>query len=190
MTGYATNPVVFGLAALAVVWGVIRRDRLALGLAAWSALMWVLSGPRFAGAFMDTISVLISLYFPAAVAIGWMTVNVIETLARRTGQAQAVRGAGWAAVAALGIWGGTHIATILEPAGGLRVAGRSAGDGVDPGEYAARFSVHGEHVQLGFRPGFRDQHRRGVLAAVAGGARDGDGADDVSHRACGFSRIF
>ena len=116
VTGYATNPVVLGLAALAVVWGVIRRDRLVLGLAAWSGLMWVLSGPRFAGAFMDTISVLISLYFPAAVAIGWLTADVIETLARRTGRAQAVRWAGWAAVAALGVWGGTHVATILEPA--------------------------------------------------------------------------
>jgi hypothetical protein len=115
VTGYPTNPVVFGLAALAVLLGLLRRDRLVMGLALWSAVMWILSGPRFAGAFMDTISVLVSLYFPAAVAVGWMAVRLVESLASRTGRARAVRWAAWLAVAGVGIWGAAHIAAILEP---------------------------------------------------------------------------
>jgi hypothetical protein len=86
-----------------------------MGLALWSAMMWVFSGPRFAGAFMDTISVLVSLYFPAAVAIGWMMVRLVESLASRTERARTVRRAAWAAVAGVGIWGAAQIATILEP---------------------------------------------------------------------------
>jgi hypothetical protein len=113
--GYATNPVVLGLAALAVLLGLLWRDRLVLGLALWSAVMWVLSGPRFAGVFMDTLSVLISLYFPAAVAVGWMTVRSVAWLASQTARPRAVRAAAWAAAAGVVIWGATHYVTIVEP---------------------------------------------------------------------------
>ncbi len=113
VTAYPTNGVVFALAALAVLLGVLWRDRRVIGLALWSVVMWVLSGPQFAGAFMDTISVLISLYFPAAVAIGWMAVSAVARAAQRMPR---VRWVARAALVGLAVWGGVHISRVLEPA--------------------------------------------------------------------------
>jgi hypothetical protein len=59
--------------------------------------------------------VLISLYFPAAVAVGWMTVRSVAWLASQTARPRAVRAAAWAAAAGVVIWGATHYVTIVEP---------------------------------------------------------------------------
>ena len=75
---YPTNYAMLGLALVAILLGLIWRDRLVIGLALWTAIMLFASTPHFASTFMDTISVVISLYFPIAVIIGWMLVRVVE----------------------------------------------------------------------------------------------------------------
>lgn len=107
---YPTNIVVIGLAALAIVVGWWRRDRLVIGLSLWSIVMVVFSTPRFAGVFMDTTSVVISLYVPAAILIGWLLARLVE----RWPQTQwAMR----AALVSLAVWGALQIGGIVDPQG-------------------------------------------------------------------------
>ncbi len=110
---YPTNGVVIGLALTAVLVGWWRRERNVMGISIWTALMLLLSTPRFAGAFMDTVSVIISLYFPASVAIGWLIAAIVQRLAARFSLAV------WAArigLAGLSIWGALAIGAMAEPA--------------------------------------------------------------------------
>ena len=110
---YPTNWVVIGLALVAILVGWWRRALIVAGLLMWAAVMLFLSTPRFAGAFMDTISVFISLYFPVAVVIGWGTVTIVEWLAVRWKWMRWVACIGLVGVS---LWGAVNISSIVEPA--------------------------------------------------------------------------
>ncbi|HLF24921.1 MAG TPA: DUF6541 family protein [Anaerolineae bacterium] len=109
---YPTNILVAGLTLMALLWGWWRRERLVMTLSTWAALMLFLSTPRFAGAFMDTISVFISLYFPASVIIGWALATSIDALAKRFNFVLRVA---WIGLAGVIIWGAATISSIVEP---------------------------------------------------------------------------
>ena len=74
--------------------------------------MVLLSTPRFAGAFMDTISVVISLYLPASVAIGWMIAAIVD---RWAGRLRSLRWVARVGLAGLSLWGAAAIGSIVEP---------------------------------------------------------------------------
>ena len=108
---YPTNSVFLGLLAIALIAGWLRRQRMVISLSIWSAGMWVLSGPRLAGAFMDTISVLISLYIPATIIIAWFVVTIGAWLMQRWPSARWVMSMGLVGLAA---WGAISISNIVE----------------------------------------------------------------------------
>jgi hypothetical protein len=108
---YPTNRVFLGLLAMALIAGWLRRQRVVISLSIWSAGMWVLSGPRLAGAFMDTISVLISLYIPAAIISAWFVVTIGAWLRQRWPSARWVMSMGLVGLAA---WGAVSISNIVE----------------------------------------------------------------------------
>jgi len=112
VSNYPTNTILIALTLIALLWGWWRRERVVTALSIWSVVMLFLSTPRFAGAFMDTISVLISLYFPASVIIGWALATIVDALAERF---SFVRQVAWVGLAAVAIWGAITIGSIVEP---------------------------------------------------------------------------
>ncbi len=111
---YPTNIVMITLIAIAVIVGWLRRERIVIGLSLWSVIMLSLSGPRFAGAFMDTVSVFISLYIPAAIVIAWLILVSIEWLTYRL---SAARWIAWMGLILLSIWGAILISSIVDRTG-------------------------------------------------------------------------
>ena len=107
---YPTNGIVIGLVALAILGGWWKRDRVVIGLSLWSALMLALSISRLSGVFMDTISVFISLYVPAAIVVGWLAAKLIEHWPRG-------RWALYVGLTASAIWGAITIGGIVVPSG-------------------------------------------------------------------------
>jgi len=107
---YATNIIVISLTALAIVSGWWRRDRVVIGLSLWSIGMVVFSTPRFAGVFMDTTSVVISLYVPTAITIGWLLAKLVERWPR-------TQWAMYMALMLLAVWGANQIGNIVDPTG-------------------------------------------------------------------------
>jgi len=110
---YPTNYLLLGLMFVAVLLGWFRRERLIIALTLWAAVMLMLSTPRFAGGFMDTISVVISLYFPVAVVIGWLFIQIYAWSDRR---APMFRWVVWGVVGGLAVRGAVALCSIVEPA--------------------------------------------------------------------------
>jgi len=108
---YPTN-LAIGLVVVAVILGWWRRNQVIIALTLWTVLMAAASDPHLAGIFMDRISVVISLYIPASVAIAWMGTVLLDW------PGTAGRLLGWGVMtglAALGIRGAIAIASIVEP---------------------------------------------------------------------------
>lgn len=93
---YPTNNVLIALALLAVALGIWRRESVIIALSTWTALMLFLSLPWLASVFMDTVSVVMCLFFPAGVAISWIVVLIDRPGLRW-------RATRWAALALLAI---------------------------------------------------------------------------------------
>ena len=109
---YPNNWILIGLVFAAILTGIWLRERLVMGLTLWSVVMLVASGPRFAGVIMDTVSVVVSLYFPAAVAIGWWVGQLVARMRTRWRFAPWIAGL---AMAALSLRGILAIANIADP---------------------------------------------------------------------------
>jgi hypothetical protein len=73
---YPTNWLVLGTTAIAVIVGTLRRERIVMGLALWLIVMLVAA--RYAGKYMDPVSVFISLYIPVSVIIGWFVADAMR----------------------------------------------------------------------------------------------------------------
>jgi len=67
---YPTNIPTFVLTSLLLILSLCTRKKNGLPMFLWAAFLLLLSGPRIAGTKMDTVSIVISLYLPAAVIIG------------------------------------------------------------------------------------------------------------------------
>lgn len=107
---YPTNWPLLALLATALLWGAWRRDRSILLLAAWMLAMLLLSLPGGLGEYMDTITVVQSLFLPAAVIIGLAAGDFAAT-------AGAYRWRRWAVAAVTGVLalaGARSIAGIVE----------------------------------------------------------------------------
>ncbi|MDY7078899.1 MAG: hypothetical protein SXV54_18450 [Chloroflexota bacterium] len=109
---YPTNSVLIGLTLAAIILGWWRRERIVISLSIWMVVMLFASTPRFAGVFLDTISVIVSLYFPASTAIGWGIVTATDWLSARWEPSRYVV---WIGLAGLLVWGATNIGSIARP---------------------------------------------------------------------------
>jgi hypothetical protein len=79
---YPTNTLLIALLGLAVLVALLLRDRSSLLIIAWAGFMLFVSLPLFAGAVMDTVSVVISLFLPVAVVIGAATGRLLDRAGR------------------------------------------------------------------------------------------------------------
>jgi hypothetical protein len=111
---YPTNFVLLTLACIALISGWILHDRFIIWLTLWTAIMLLLSRPPFAGQFMDTVSVLISLYIPLAVAVGWLFAKVLEHVPT---SGVWLKAAILALSSAYLLWSATNIPKYIDPAG-------------------------------------------------------------------------
>jgi hypothetical protein len=109
---YATNGPVLLLLALATGWGVWRRNRAVLVMAAWLAILFVLSLPWAFGQYMDTNTIVLSLFVPGAAIVGIAAGDFMA------GKADTPRWRTWAVgvtMLVLAVMGGANIVQIVEP---------------------------------------------------------------------------
>jgi hypothetical protein len=106
---YSTNLPLLVLAGLGLLLGLWQRERVVLTMLAWSGGMLLFSTPRFAGVFMDTVSVIIALYFPGSVVIGWL----VMILEKRT--TRVTRGLAWAGLVGVALVGARAMVNIADP---------------------------------------------------------------------------
>jgi hypothetical protein len=69
---FSTNSVLMGLTIVALALGWLRRERIIIVLSTWGAALLVLSTPRFAGWFVDSVTVSMAIYVPAAICLAWL----------------------------------------------------------------------------------------------------------------------
>jgi len=101
-----------GSGVLAIILGWWRRERVVIVLSIWAVAVLILATPRLAGVFMDTVSVFVSLYFPASVVVGWALMTSAEWLAVRW---RPSRWIAWIGLLFLLIRGWIAIGSIVEP---------------------------------------------------------------------------
>ena len=103
------------LASLAFFWAVLRRDSVGAIMGAWVALLFLMANAERVGlgrgAWLNNFAVLIALYLPASVLIGWLGARTFY-LAGRAWKAAPYPLAGL--VVAAGLWGGWGMTGILD----------------------------------------------------------------------------
>jgi hypothetical protein len=77
---YPTNILAVICIAIGTLWGIIKKNWFVFWMLAWAAAMLLLSGPYLLADIMDRISVIISLYIPAAIIIGWVSYEIFRRL--------------------------------------------------------------------------------------------------------------
>lgn len=99
---YPTNPVLILLAVLCTLWALLKRSRTGIWIGVWTGTLllssWLMRGLQYTTA--DTITVVISLYLPAALILGWAAARLetVLTASRRWVLAAAcVLAGGWGA---------------------------------------------------------------------------------------------
>ncbi len=75
---YQTNLLLLSAIGAAFGWGLLRKDWRMIWMVLWAGVCLVLSLPRFAGVFMDFVSVVISGYIPLSVGIGWLVAEIAK----------------------------------------------------------------------------------------------------------------
>lgn len=110
--GFPTNTVFIALIALAVLLGLLQRQRAVIALLIWTVVMLLLSMWSLTRVYVDTISVTISLYFPGAVAVGWAAAVVGDWLDRHWTPGRWAMGIGLVILMAQGA---RAIGSIVEP---------------------------------------------------------------------------
>jgi hypothetical protein len=85
---YPTNNPALVLLGVSILIGLIKRERAIIALTLWSLLMLILSPIK---AFMDTVSVVISLYIPVGVIIGWGICFMIESIVKLKDRVEPIR---------------------------------------------------------------------------------------------------
>ena len=77
---YPTNSLVIIFTFFGSVWGLVKKKWFIIWLVTWAGSMLLLSGPYLFSGYMDRISVIISLYLPASVIVGWFTQEIYSSV--------------------------------------------------------------------------------------------------------------
>ncbi|MGD2178270.1 MAG: hypothetical protein PVG71_10655 [Anaerolineae bacterium] len=109
---FPTNSVFIGLTIVATLLGLFQRQRLVIALVIWAVAVLFLSMRSLVGVYIDTISVIISLYFPASVAVGWAAALTGDWLASHWKPGRWAMGIGLLILMARG---GVAIGSIIGP---------------------------------------------------------------------------
>jgi len=112
---FPTNAALIGITIAALLTGAVLRNFAILEMAVYALGLVVFSGPRFSWLHMDTVTVVMSLYFPAAVVIAAATVDLARKPRYRFRLLPSLAAAGGMVLLTVGAYG--H-ATIVEPGAG------------------------------------------------------------------------
>jgi hypothetical protein len=77
---YPTNGLVVIYICVGILWGLIKKKWFILWMITWAGTMLLLSGPYLLADMMDRVSVIISLYIPASIIIGWVSHVIYKQL--------------------------------------------------------------------------------------------------------------
>lgn len=80
---YPTNKIVLVIISAGLVFGFYKQKWFVHWLTIWTCVMILVSGPKFLSSSMDTISVVISLFVPAAIITGWFINELINKFSHR-----------------------------------------------------------------------------------------------------------
>lgn len=80
VNNYITNLPIMIIFSLAILLAIKDKIKKVILLFSWSAVLLFLSGPFFLGTFMDTVSVIFSLYVPILIVVGWFLIKFIEKI--------------------------------------------------------------------------------------------------------------
>ncbi len=109
---FYSNYPLLALSVLGAIWGLARRERLMIVLCLWVAVLLAISNPCWANlpgaGLVDFVTVLMSLFFPASIAIGFLA----APLERAVPQARLLIGA---LAVILAFWGVGRMLTIVDP---------------------------------------------------------------------------
>ena len=109
---FYSNYPLLALSILGAVWGLARRERLMIVLCLWVVVLLAISNPCWANlpgaGLVDFVTVLMSLFFPASVAIGFLA----APFERAMPQARLLIGA---LAVILAFWGLGRMLTIVDP---------------------------------------------------------------------------
>lgn len=139
--------------ALAVGWGLFRREWMLPGLALWSGLLAGYMASSLIGVpgavMLQSFSVMIATYIPVALACGWLAGAIVGALGRLGPRAAGLIPA--AALAALALWGGVQQLRIVDPFYIIvtRPDTKAMGWIAEATPPEARFLVHGFDVYAG-----------------------------------------
>jgi hypothetical protein len=109
---FPTNGVFVGLTIVAALLALWRQQRAVIGLWIWAITVLFLATRSLFSVYLDTVSVILSLYFPACVSIGWATALVGDWLSDHWEPGRWAVGIGLLILMARG---GVAIGSIIEP---------------------------------------------------------------------------
>ncbi|MEA3346429.1 MAG: hypothetical protein U9Q78_09365 [Chloroflexota bacterium] len=108
---YSNYPLMV-LSIVGAIWGLLKRERLIIVLCLWVVVLLLISNPYWVNlpgvGLADTVTVVMSLFFPASIAIGFLAAS-IERVIPKT---QLLIGA---LIVALAFWGFGRMLTIVDP---------------------------------------------------------------------------
>jgi len=83
MIHYPSNIPIFVLLLFSIILVIKRREKLVIWLFLWIIFLLVLSSKSFFGIFMDTVSVIFSLYLPIFLIISWSIYETIQAISKK-----------------------------------------------------------------------------------------------------------
>lgn len=80
MLNYPSNIPIFTILAFSTILLLIKKNQLIVWLFSWIILLILFSSKIFLGIFMDTVSVIFSLFIPILIIVSWVIYEIISNL--------------------------------------------------------------------------------------------------------------
>jgi hypothetical protein len=120
LIGVGGDRILFPLAACGLLWGLFRRERVAILILLWVALLLLITNPSLLGLsstwLLSNSSLVISLFLPIAILVGYLAASLRQLIAPRL--------KGWAGFSRYGVglfivlvalWGAWGMLSIVNP---------------------------------------------------------------------------
>lgn len=110
---YKLSILTLVLTGFATALGLFTKEKIIYFLLGWTGILVILSRPVFSGTIMDSVSVVISLFIPAAVAVGWFVWRVIDRIA--SGKVMVTAIISILIIGFISLWSGTEYQRLFKP---------------------------------------------------------------------------
>jgi len=111
---FYSNYPLLALSVLGILWGLLRREKLIILLSLWVGVLLLFSNPYWldlpGAGFVDYVTIVTSLFFPASIAIGFLGDRLWEALGKKIPKAGLLAGL---LIVAIALGGASRMFTIL-----------------------------------------------------------------------------